>query len=255
MPPKKPAPAPASSENQMVFYALMAVMLVFVVIPTVISFFGVDTDEVDLINSETGEKAYVLFTSFIEGLSFVSVFISFIFILGIIYVKLGYKEIALAYNQQLSAKDSMLSGSQKVVVNTAPKSIYASSQVEDINGALVPNALPAETFTPDRTVNPKWEEIERHMQSYAQSEWRVAILEADILLYDMLSQMGFEGNSIGEMLKQADKSTFITLDEAWKAHKIRNIIAHEGANYELTKDEADRAIRLYKKVFEEFYFI
>ncbi len=255
MPPKKPAPAPASSENQMVFYALMAVMLVFVVIPTVISFFGVDTDEVDLINSETGERAYVLFTSFIEGLSFISVFVSFIIILGIIYVKLGYKEIALAYNQQLSAKDSILSGSQREIVSTAPKSIYASSQVEDINGALVPNDLPTQEFVQEKAINPKWEEIERHMQSYAQSEWRVAILEADILLYDMLSQMGFEGNSIGEMLKQADKSTFITLDEAWKAHKIRNIIAHEGANYELTKDEADRAIRLYKKVFEEFYFI
>ena len=93
------------------------------------------------------------------------------------------------------------------------------------------------------------------MQSHNMSEWRVAILEADILLYEMLSQMGYDGNSIGEMLKNVDKANFVTLDDAWRAHRIRNIIAHEGANYELSKDEAERTIRLYKRVFDEFYFV
>lgn len=87
------------------------------------------------------------------------------------------------------------------------------------------------------------------------SEWRIAILEADILLFDMLSQMGYEGNSIGEILKNVDKANFVTLDDAWKAHRVRNIIAHEGANYELSRDEAERTIRLFKRVFDEFYFV
>lgn len=103
--------------------------------------------------------------------------------------------------------------------------------------------------------NPRWIQIEKNMQSHNMSEWRVAILEADILLFDMLSQMGYEGNSIGEILKNVDKANFVTLDDAWKAHRIRNIIAHEGANYELSRDEAERTIRLFKRVFDEFYFV
>ncbi len=106
-----------------------------------------------------------------------------------------------------------------------------------------------------QVTNPRWIQIEKNMQSHNASEWRVAILESDILLYDMLSQMGYPGNSIGEILKNVDKKNFVTLDDAWKAHRIRNIIAHEGANYELSKDEADRTIRLYKRVFDEFYFV
>jgi hypothetical protein len=104
-------------------------------------------------------------------------------------------------------------------------------------------------------VDPRWKDIQQHMQSNNQSDWRVAILEADIILYDMLSAMGIEGDSIGEMLKKADPQSFVTINDAWRAHKIRNIIAHEGANYNLHRHEAEQTLALYKRVFDEFYFI
>jgi hypothetical protein len=126
-------------------------------------------------------------------------------------------------------------------------------------GATIQGAQSAQSISGAQyeqvVTNPKWIQIEKNMQSHNMSEWRVAILEADILLYEMLSQMGYDGNSIGEILKNVDKANFVTLDDAWKAHRIRNIIAHEGANYELSRDEAERTIRLYKRVFDEFYFV
>jgi metal-dependent HD superfamily phosphatase/phosphodiesterase len=93
------------------------------------------------------------------------------------------------------------------------------------------------------------------VESNTSSDWRKSIIEADIILYEMLSKMGYDGNSIGDRLKQIEESDFITLNKAWEAHKIRNHIAHRGGDFTFSKGEAERVINLYRQVFEEFYYI
>lgn len=104
-------------------------------------------------------------------------------------------------------------------------------------------------------VNPKWQQVERHINSLNQSDWRLAILESDIILSELLDSMALTGESIGEKLRAIEKSDFNSLDEAWEAHKIRNAIAHEGSDFLITEREAKRVISLYKKVFDEFEII
>jgi len=103
--------------------------------------------------------------------------------------------------------------------------------------------------------NEKWKIIAEHIESENPNDWRLAILEADIALGEMLDKSGYRGEGIGEQLKSADKSDFTTIDDAWEAHKIRNSIAHEGASFMITEREAKRVVGLYKKVFEEFDYI
>ncbi len=98
----------------------------------------------------------------------------------------------------------------------------------------------------------RWEEIERLVTSEHPSGWRQAILEADIMLDEMVTRMGYPGETLGERLKGIEKSDFATLDDAWEAHKVRNKIAHEGTDFILTQREALRVIGLYRNVFEEF---
>ena len=107
----------------------------------------------------------------------------------------------------------------------------------------------------EELLNPRWERIEGHIASENPGEWRIAILEADIMLEEMLEAMGYLGEGVGERLKQIEKSDFRTLDQAWEAHKIRNQIAHEGVDFHLTEREARRVIGLYKQVFDEFQYI
>lgn len=103
--------------------------------------------------------------------------------------------------------------------------------------------------------NDRWMRVLEHLESESQSEWRNAILEADIILDEMSKKMGYYGDNLGERLRNVEKSDFLTLDLAWEAHKVRNTIAHEGSNFILTKREAKRVIDLYRQVFEEFEFI
>ena len=103
--------------------------------------------------------------------------------------------------------------------------------------------------------NEKWEKIQTDIQSTNPSDWRLAIIEADTVLDDMVKVMGYKGEDLGERLKSVEPSDFETLNDAWEAHKVRNRIAHDGSNYPLTHDEAKRIIGLYERVFREFKFI
>jgi len=103
--------------------------------------------------------------------------------------------------------------------------------------------------------NRRWKNIQSLINSHNLNDWKQAIIEADILLDEMLDKMGYHGDSIGDKLKQIEPSDFLTLNQAWEAHKVRNQIAHQGSNYILSRDEAEKVISLYSEVFKEFYFI
>ncbi len=100
--------------------------------------------------------------------------------------------------------------------------------------------------------NPRRVDIARHSVSDNPNDWRIAIVEADILLEEILEKRGFVGATIGEKLRGASIESFRTLNDAWEAHKVRNKIAHEGAGFELTDRIAKQTIAQYERVFEEF---
>ena len=99
--------------------------------------------------------------------------------------------------------------------------------------------------------NDRWENIVKLASSANHGDWRRAILEADIMLADVLSAQGYEGAGVGEQLKMANPIQMTTLDLAWKAHKVRNDVAHGGEAYDLNERDARVAIDYYKRVFEE----
>lgn len=101
----------------------------------------------------------------------------------------------------------------------------------------------------------KWQMVIKHVSSKNESDWKLAIIEADTILDALVEGAGYEGTSLGERLKNADKGTFKTLDYAWDAHTVRNKIAHEGSGFQLSEREAKRVIQLYEQVFQEFKYI
>jgi hypothetical protein len=91
-----------------------------------------------------------------------------------------------------------------------------------------------------------------HVASDRPNDWKLAIIEADIILDELLKQRGYAGNSLGERLKSIAPSQLVSLQDAWEAHKVRNRIAHEGADFVLTHRVAEETIVRYRRVFAEF---
>lgn len=96
--------------------------------------------------------------------------------------------------------------------------------------------------------HPKFAVIQGYMSSTSEALWRIGIMEADNVLLEVLDEKGYQGDGLGEKLKGA---SFKTIDLAWDAHKIRNRIAHEGSNFQLTEREAKRAFMLYESVLRD----
>lgn len=140
--------------------------------------------------------------------------------------------------------------------------IYFSRRIGDIlaemKEPLYPTNIPGQEeghAGEEPRTNKRWERVVEHINSEHPSDWKIAILEADIMLDEILEVQGYHGESMSDKLKQIERSDFLTIDQAWEAHKIRNQIAHEGAEFLINEREARRVISLYEEVFKEFQYI
>jgi hypothetical protein len=101
----------------------------------------------------------------------------------------------------------------------------------------------------------RWNRVMEHANSDDEHQWRLAILEADILLNELLDVLGYKGETMAEKMKQINRATFNSIDDAWEAHKVRNRVAHEGSENPLSEREKNTVINQYARVFKEFGFI
>lgn len=128
------------------------------------------------------------------------------------------------------------------------KKIYGSNE----GSSLIEEIL---EDSPVEKKNEKWEKVKEHAYSESASDWRLAIIEADVLLEEALRISGFHGDSIGEMLKGIEPGDIQNLDAAWEAHKVRNRIAHDGSDFQLNARETRRTIELFEAVLLELGMI
>lgn len=134
--------------------------------------------------------------------------------------------------------------------------IYARVMVTEVEGRMKQQFAPKPEIgegnaTVSAVGSSKWQKIVEHAGSANANDWRLAILEADILLDDMLKQNGALGDTIGERLKSMTVNQMPSLQKAWEAHLVRNQIAHEGTDFNLSQHEARRIISLYEQVLRE----
>ena len=101
----------------------------------------------------------------------------------------------------------------------------------------------------------RWNHILERAHSDDEKSWRLAILEADMMLNELLDVLGYRGETMADKMKQAGRAQFQTIDLAWEAHRVRNTIAHQGSLQSLSAHETRRVIGLYGQVFREFRFV
>ena len=136
-----------------------------------------------------------------------------------------------------------------VIVYTTMRLFQLREREEKFYNTIIPSSDVA------GNTNLRWQHIQSLADGVMASEWREAIIEADIMLDDALAGQGYVGDGVGEKLKSVDPARFSTLQDAWEAHKVRNQIAHEGSAFDLSESLARRTIARYESVFREFKVI
>jgi hypothetical protein len=79
-----------------------------------------------------------------------------------------------------------------------------------------------------------------------------SINEADKLFDYVMQSQGIYGGSMGERLKSARSrfSNYATYDAVWRAHKLRNTLAHE-LNFDLVPSQAHEALADFERGLRE----
>ncbi|MBI5798779.1 MAG: hypothetical protein HZB10_02520 [Candidatus Yonathbacteria bacterium] len=102
----------------------------------------------------------------------------------------------------------------------------------------------------------QWQVILDHVNSESPAEWKLAILEADNILDEVLEDMGYVGETVAEKLKGMSRAKVSSYDAVWEAHKLRNEIAHGGAiDMEITKKIAKDAIAKFENAFKDLGYL
>jgi hypothetical protein len=107
----------------------------------------------------------------------------------------------------------------------------------------------------ERNANPRWHYILTLIESPNDSDWRVAIIEADSMLEESLKEKGLSGNTVSELLEGAKESGYRSIQDAWDAHIVRNQIAHQGSDFPISQIEGRRVIKMFQNFFEELRIV
>ena len=87
-------------------------------------------------------------------------------------------------------------------------------------------------------------------RSYDPGGWRVAIIDADSMLDEVVAKLGYKGDTLEERLKNAVEYQFPSLENAWRAHQISDFLK-EDSSYVLTREVAEQTIEIYRTIFTE----
>jgi len=96
----------------------------------------------------------------------------------------------------------------------------------------------------------QWTKIASRLETGLESEYKLAVIEADSMLDDILKRMGYSGETLGERLNKLTIASLPNLEEAKEAHKIRNNIVHD-PDYRLSLDEAKKTIETYERALTD----
>jgi hypothetical protein len=89
------------------------------------------------------------------------------------------------------------------------------------------------------------------LESENESEYKVAIIEADTIIDDLITRMGYKGSNMSERLANIPEGQLAELGEMKEAHEIRNRIIHE-ENFKVDRDFAKGVLKKYEHLLHHF---
>ncbi len=92
----------------------------------------------------------------------------------------------------------------------------------------------------------KWRKIIGRLEKKSEAEAKLAILEADSLLNEVLKKSGYPGETLAEKLEKLTSATLPNLEELKKARLVRDNIVSD-PTYKLDLAKAREILKVYEK--------
>ena len=94
------------------------------------------------------------------------------------------------------------------------------------------------------------QKIAKKLRSGDESEYKLAIIEADETLNDILEKVGYSGETLEEKIDKVSLVVISNKEEILKVHKVRNSIVYN-PNYKVELEEAKKLLEIYRKALTD----
>ena len=121
---------------------------------------------------------------------------------------------------------------------------------ETLTGMDVPVALTSQKAKTRK----RWEEIKQKMAAGTQIGYKIAVIEADDFIGELIAGLGYAGSNFGERLTNVPEGQISNIEGMREAHSVRNRIIHDD-KFVLGKEEAEGVLAQYEEFLKSFQVI
>ena len=100
----------------------------------------------------------------------------------------------------------------------------------------------------------KWDKIEGRLGTENVSQYKVAVIEADKIIDDILKGVGYKGENMTERIEEILPGHVEDIEKLQWAHEIRNQIIHD-ESFELDKKKAGEILGVYEKILKDLEYL
>jgi hypothetical protein len=100
----------------------------------------------------------------------------------------------------------------------------------------------------------RWQKIKKRLESGNVSQYKVAILEADKMVDEILDLIGHKGENMPHKLSQVKPGQLENAEDLIRAHEIRNSIVKD-KEFEVNRETAEEVIKIYEEFLKHFDLI
>ncbi len=101
-----------------------------------------------------------------------------------------------------------------------------------------------EKFTKD------WKKIMKRLETGLESEYKLAVIEADAMLEQVLERMGHTEPTIEEKIDKITSNDIPSIEDLKAVRDTRNGVIHD-PDYDLSQEKAKEVLAIYEKAFRE----
>ncbi len=91
----------------------------------------------------------------------------------------------------------------------------------------------------------RWKKIRKRLDTGVESEYKLAIIEGEDFLLEVLDERGFEGKNFEEIIASTGVGLLANQEELIQAHKIRNSIVYE-PNFSIDLEETKIILLIFE---------
>ena len=111
--------------------------------------------------------------------------------------------------------------------------------------------MPAELASKKKKTREKWNALRKMLESGKESDWKIMIIKADEMLFQLIRKLGYKGDNMGEVLEKVQPGHIDRIEMVKEAHEMRNRIIHE-EEFKLELDVATEIMDNYETFLDFF---